>query len=81
MTGLVNSALGAINAALTAAQEAEVRVITLREDKARLQAKVEQLEADVADLKARCEEPEHRGPRPRPALVLAFDSQRREKAG
>jgi hypothetical protein len=37
MTGLVNSALAAINAALTAAQDAEARVITLREERVKLQ--------------------------------------------
>lgn len=80
MTALVKSALAAITAALTAAQESEGRALTLREEKAKLQAKVDQLEADIADLKQTCEEHTPK-PQPRPALILAFDAERREKVG
>jgi phage shock protein A len=78
MTALVTSALTAINAALTAAQESEARANALREANTRLQATVEQLEADLADLRARCQAI---GTAPtKPALVVAFDSKRKESA-
>lgn len=78
MTALVASALTAINAALTAAQEAEVKLQSLREENAKLQAMVERLEVDIADLRERCIA--MRPPSSGQSVVLAFDKHR-EKAG
>jgi phage shock protein A len=78
MSALAQSALMAISAALTAAQEAEVKVQLLRDDRARLQAAVERLEHDIADLRERCEA--MRPPTTGKAVVLAFDANR-EKVG
>jgi predicted nuclease with TOPRIM domain len=60
---------------VTAAQDAEARISALREERVKLQESVARLEAEVEDLKARCK----RLHTP-PAVVLAFDRERKEQA-